>query len=49
VRHLVNAVWTIVIAAEGDEVARLAPFEGVELPRGRLWLPSAGGTKPTAE
>jgi hypothetical protein len=47
VRELVNGAWTIVTETEGDEVARLAPFEGVELPLGRLWLPSGARTQPT--
>lgn len=38
--RLVNGHWSI-LGIYGDDVARIEPFEAIEIPLGALWLPSA--------
>jgi hypothetical protein len=40
VRTLQDGVWKIVREVVGGESVALEPFEAIELPLGRLWLPA---------
>jgi len=40
--ELVDVRWSLVGTYAGDAIARIAPFTEIELPVGRLFLPSGG-------
>jgi Uma2 family endonuclease len=46
VLRLVDGAWRIVVVCSGSELARLEPFDAVDLPLGRLWVESPAPPGP---
>ncbi|HEV7764833.1 MAG TPA: hypothetical protein VGQ76_07530 [Thermoanaerobaculia bacterium] len=38
--RLIDGRWSLLGGSGGDEIARMVPFETVEVPLARLWLPA---------
>jgi hypothetical protein len=39
VRKLENGLWTVLHTFGDEAVVRAEPFDAIELPLGRMWLP----------